>query len=159
MYGGNIGSHLLDAPRSSCGAAVVRSPRTEIQHTWDNAVRCNMQYDIPGSIHWGNKECATAQHCPFDVLGETHVNMMLVSAICGAIALRFCQLMLLTIIAYCVVLRCEKQSILLGDLLPSPSRNDIAFAASSIMLRFTDDTFDEHLQSTIGVDFKVWSSP
>lgn len=23
------------------------------------------------------------------------------------------------------------------------------------MLRFTDDTFDEHLQSTIGVDFKV----
>lgn len=25
----------------------------------------------------------------------------------------------------------------------------------SIMLRFTDDTFDEHLQSTIGVDFKA----
>ncbi|CAN0267618.1 unnamed protein product, partial [Hapterophycus canaliculatus] len=23
------------------------------------------------------------------------------------------------------------------------------------MLRFTDDTFDDHLQSTIGVDFKV----
>ena len=26
---------------------------------------------------------------------------------------------------------------------------------SSILLRFTDDTFDEGMQSTIGVDFKV----
>jgi hypothetical protein len=26
---------------------------------------------------------------------------------------------------------------------------------SSILLRFTDDSFDEHIQSTIGVDFKV----
>ena len=26
---------------------------------------------------------------------------------------------------------------------------------SSMLLRFTDDSFDEHIQSTIGVDFKV----
>eukprot|EP00752_Nemacystus_decipiens_P008451 g7554.t1 len=32
---------------------------------------------------------------------------------------------------------------------------DAAVGKSSIMLRFTDDTFDDHLQSTIGVDFKV----
>jgi Ras-related protein Rab-18 len=29
------------------------------------------------------------------------------------------------------------------------------FFKSSILLRFTDDSFDEHIQSTIGVDFKV----
>ena len=32
---------------------------------------------------------------------------------------------------------------------------DAGVGKSSILLRFTDDTFDEHLQSTIGVDFKV----
>lgn len=26
---------------------------------------------------------------------------------------------------------------------------------SSMLLRFTDDSFDDHIQSTIGVDFKV----
>ena len=29
------------------------------------------------------------------------------------------------------------------------------FFKSSMLLRFTDDSFDEHIQSTIGVDFKV----
>lgn len=32
---------------------------------------------------------------------------------------------------------------------------DAGVGKSSILLRFTDDTFDDHLQSTIGVDFKV----
>ena len=32
--------------------------------------------------------------------------------------------------------------------------NDIRLQ-SSMLLRFTDDSFDEHIQSTIGVDFKV----
>lgn len=32
---------------------------------------------------------------------------------------------------------------------------DAGVGKSSILLRFTDDTFDEHLHSTIGVDFKV----
>jgi len=32
---------------------------------------------------------------------------------------------------------------------------DAGVGKSSILLRFTDDTFDKHLQSTIGVDFKV----
>ncbi|KAG5177892.1 Rab18, rab family GTPase [Tribonema minus] len=32
---------------------------------------------------------------------------------------------------------------------------DAAVGKSSIMLRFTDDSFDDKLQSTIGVDFKV----
>jgi len=32
---------------------------------------------------------------------------------------------------------------------------DASVGKSSILLRFTDDTFDEHIQSTIGVDFKV----
>ena len=32
---------------------------------------------------------------------------------------------------------------------------DAGVGKSSILLRFTDDTFDQHLQSTIGVDFKV----
>ena len=32
---------------------------------------------------------------------------------------------------------------------------DAGVGKSSILLRFTDDTFNEHLQSTIGVDFKV----
>lgn len=32
---------------------------------------------------------------------------------------------------------------------------DAGVGKSSILLRFTDDTFDAHLQSTIGVDFKV----
>ncbi|CAM9366274.1 unnamed protein product [Chrysoparadoxa australica] len=32
---------------------------------------------------------------------------------------------------------------------------DAAVGKSSIMLRFTEDVFDDHLQSTIGVDFKV----
>lgn len=32
---------------------------------------------------------------------------------------------------------------------------DAGVGKSSILLRFTDDTFDNHLQSTIGVDFKV----
>mmetsp|Transcript_31071 Transcript_31071/g.41078 ORF Transcript_31071/g.41078 Transcript_31071/m.41078 type:complete len:205 (+) Transcript_31071:126-740(+) len=32
---------------------------------------------------------------------------------------------------------------------------DAGVGKSSILQRFTDDTFDEHLQSTIGVDFKV----
>ena len=31
----------------------------------------------------------------------------------------------------------------------------IIFLQSSMLLRFTDDSFDEHIQSTIGVDFKV----
>ncbi|CAN0520961.1 unnamed protein product, partial [Scytosiphon promiscuus] len=31
----------------------------------------------------------------------------------------------------------------------------VLYQTRSIMLRFTDDTFDDHLQSTIGVDFKV----
>lgn len=31
----------------------------------------------------------------------------------------------------------------------------VAIVQSSMLLRFTDDTFDEHIQSTIGVDFKV----
>jgi Ras-related protein Rab-18 len=30
-----------------------------------------------------------------------------------------------------------------------------SFTQSSMLLRFTDDSFDEHIQSTIGVDFKV----
>ena len=34
---------------------------------------------------------------------------------------------------------------------------DAGVGKSSIMMRFTDDTFDDHLQSTIGVDFKVKS--
>ncbi|OQR87589.1 Rab18 family GTPase [Achlya hypogyna] len=32
---------------------------------------------------------------------------------------------------------------------------DAGVGKSSMLLRFTDDTFDDHLQSTIGVDFKV----
>eukprot|EP00640_Fibrocapsa_japonica_P005153 CAMPEP_0113936284 /NCGR_PEP_ID=MMETSP1339-20121228/3227_1 /TAXON_ID=94617 /ORGANISM="Fibrocapsa japonica" /LENGTH=204 /DNA_ID=CAMNT_0000938699 /DNA_START=177 /DNA_END=791 /DNA_ORIENTATION=- /assembly_acc=CAM_ASM_000762 len=32
---------------------------------------------------------------------------------------------------------------------------DAGVGKSSILMRFTDDTFDEHLQNTIGVDFKV----
>ena len=32
---------------------------------------------------------------------------------------------------------------------------DAGVGKSSIMMRFTDDTFDDQLQSTIGVDFKV----
>ena len=32
---------------------------------------------------------------------------------------------------------------------------DAGVGKSSILLRFTDDTFNDHLQSTIGVDFKV----
>lgn len=32
---------------------------------------------------------------------------------------------------------------------------DAGVGKSSILLRFTDDTFDDHLQSTIGVDFKM----
>lgn len=32
---------------------------------------------------------------------------------------------------------------------------DAGVGKSSILLRFTDDSFDDHLQSTIGVDFKV----
>lgn len=32
---------------------------------------------------------------------------------------------------------------------------DAGVGKSSIMMRFTDDTFDDNLQSTIGVDFKV----
>eukprot|EP00587_Corethron_hystrix_P011054 CAMPEP_0113304146 /NCGR_PEP_ID=MMETSP0010_2-20120614/4274_1 /TAXON_ID=216773 ORGANISM="Corethron hystrix, Strain 308" /NCGR_SAMPLE_ID=MMETSP0010_2 /ASSEMBLY_ACC=CAM_ASM_000155 /LENGTH=212 /DNA_ID=CAMNT_0000158275 /DNA_START=125 /DNA_END=761 /DNA_ORIENTATION=- /assembly_acc=CAM_ASM_000155 len=32
---------------------------------------------------------------------------------------------------------------------------DSGVGKSSILLRFTDDTFDSHIQSTIGVDFKV----
>eukprot|EP00940_MAST-03C_sp_MAST-3C-sp2_P001576 g1576.t1 len=32
---------------------------------------------------------------------------------------------------------------------------DAGVGKSSILLRFTDDMFDDHLQSTIGVDFKV----
>jgi Ras-related protein Rab-18 len=32
---------------------------------------------------------------------------------------------------------------------------DAGVGKSSILMRFTDDTFDDHLQSTIGVDFKV----
>ena len=32
---------------------------------------------------------------------------------------------------------------------------DASVGKSSLLLRFTDDTFDQHLQSTIGVDFKV----
>uniref|UniRef100_A0A7S1H2S8 Ras-related protein Rab-18 n=1 Tax=Thalassionema nitzschioides TaxID=33649 RepID=A0A7S1H2S8_9STRA len=32
---------------------------------------------------------------------------------------------------------------------------DAATGKSSMLLRFTDDSFDEHIQSTIGVDFKV----
>ena len=31
----------------------------------------------------------------------------------------------------------------------------LVYYQSSMLLRFTDDTFDEHIQSTIGVDFKV----
>jgi Ras-related protein Rab-18 len=31
----------------------------------------------------------------------------------------------------------------------------VYISQSSILLRFTDDSFDEHIQSTIGVDFKV----
>eukprot|EP00523_Entomoneis_sp_CCMP467_P007422 CAMPEP_0168735814 /NCGR_PEP_ID=MMETSP0724-20121128/9535_1 /TAXON_ID=265536 /ORGANISM="Amphiprora sp., Strain CCMP467" /LENGTH=215 /DNA_ID=CAMNT_0008782985 /DNA_START=29 /DNA_END=676 /DNA_ORIENTATION=- len=32
---------------------------------------------------------------------------------------------------------------------------DASVGKSSMLLRFTDDSFDEHIQSTIGVDFKV----
>ena len=32
---------------------------------------------------------------------------------------------------------------------------DAGVGKSSIMLRFCDDTFDQHINSTIGVDFKV----
>jgi len=32
---------------------------------------------------------------------------------------------------------------------------DAGVGKSSILLRFTDDSFEEHLASTIGVDFKV----
>ncbi|EGB04526.1 hypothetical protein AURANDRAFT_72509, partial [Aureococcus anophagefferens] len=32
---------------------------------------------------------------------------------------------------------------------------DAGVGKSSLLLRFTEDTFDEHLGSTIGVDFKV----
>ncbi|GMI36874.1 hypothetical protein TrCOL_g7008 [Triparma columacea] len=32
---------------------------------------------------------------------------------------------------------------------------DAGVGKSSLLLRFTDDTFDDHIQSTIGVDFKV----
>lgn len=32
---------------------------------------------------------------------------------------------------------------------------DAAVGKSSLLIRFTDDAFDEHIQSTIGVDFKV----
>lgn len=32
---------------------------------------------------------------------------------------------------------------------------DAGVGKSSMLLRFTDDSFDEHIQSTIGVDFKV----
>mmetsp|Transcript_35461 Transcript_35461/g.40404 ORF Transcript_35461/g.40404 Transcript_35461/m.40404 type:complete len:215 (+) Transcript_35461:228-872(+) len=32
---------------------------------------------------------------------------------------------------------------------------DAATGKSSMLLRFTDDSFDDHIQSTIGVDFKV----
>jgi len=32
---------------------------------------------------------------------------------------------------------------------------DAGVGKSSILLRFTDDSFDDHIQSTIGVDFKV----
>ena len=32
---------------------------------------------------------------------------------------------------------------------------DAGVGESSILLRFTDDAFEEHLASTIGVDFKV----
>ena len=32
---------------------------------------------------------------------------------------------------------------------------DAGVGKSSILLRFTDDTFEEQMQSTIGVDFKV----
>jgi Ras-related protein Rab-18 len=34
---------------------------------------------------------------------------------------------------------------------------DAAVGKSSIMLRFTDGSFDDQIQSTIGVDFKVCS--
>ena len=33
--------------------------------------------------------------------------------------------------------------------------SDSCLIQSSMLLRFTDDSFDEHIQSTIGVDFKV----
>lgn len=44
----------------------------------------------------------------------------------------------------------EDDSILLKLLLVG----DAGVGKSSILLRFTDDSFDEHLQSTIGIDFK-----
>jgi Ras-related protein Rab-18 len=33
--------------------------------------------------------------------------------------------------------------------------HSLFYTQSSMLLRFTDDSFDEHIQSTIGVDFKV----
>ena len=37
----------------------------------------------------------------------------------------------------------------------SSPAHSLFYTQSSMLLRFTDDSFDEHIQSTIGVDFKV----